>query len=121
MEKLETLIETLHTLLCDKSHAGKMEDLIRRGRENSRCYYYLEKNLTERWELADHVFWKEEAEKLMLDLRASTAEEALRSIYKILDLIEKVNQLNENEYEFFTRLLPGAEDLPGPEASDNFD
>ncbi len=104
MEKNELLVETIHTLLCDLDHSGNMHDLMK-GREESKCYFYLEKSFVEMWELEDHAYWLKCANDIKNDLKASTAEDALRSIYQILDVIEKVQQLSGEEFKLFVRLL----------------
>ena len=99
------LIELVHTLFCDKQHASKMESLIKEGRSEAYCYYYLEKSLAECWEMPDHQYWWDCAESIKNDLTASSADDAIRSIYRVLDMIEKINGLSKPEYDFLTRLL----------------
>jgi len=99
------LTNIIHILLCDRSHEDAMEKLLSSGRDEETCYYYLEENLAECWELADHRHWLEQARKIKNDLKASSESEALRSIYKILDLIENVNNLSEEEYKLFIQFL----------------
>lgn len=105
MSREEILIEAIHTLLCDKPHANRMESLVKDGRDNEYCYYYMEKNLAERWEMADHVYWQEQAENIKTDLRASNPDDALRSVYKVLDMIEKLNELSQPEFILLKRLM----------------
>lgn len=109
MERNETLVEMLHTLFCDQNHSARMEELLQE-RDDDKCYFYLEKNLVEKWELADHSYWSQQAEKLMTDLKTSTPEEALRSVYRTLDVMEKINELSQEEYNFLIRLLHLYED-----------
>lgn len=82
-----------------------MEDMMR-NRKPDECYFYMEQNLAEEWELPDHKYWLEQSNDLMNDLRASTPEEALRSIYKVLDLMEKISHLTDTEYKFLIDLMP---------------
>lgn len=103
MEKMELLANTLHTLLCDLPHESDMQKFIEN--KTSGCNYYLEETITEFWQLPNHKFWMEEAEQIKNDLKASNAQEALRSIYRVLDLVEKTNDLTSEEFDFFTRLL----------------
>lgn len=104
MEKNELLMETIHTLFCDLDHSGNMHNLMK-GREGDKCYFYLEKSFVERWELPDHVYWNDCATNIKNDLKASNSESALRSIYRILDVIEKAQQLSSEEFRLFIRLL----------------
>lgn len=104
MKKNELLVETIHALLCDHSHSGDMHDLMK-GRKPGNCYYYLEKNFIEKWEMADHSHWEKIANDIKNDLKASSSEDALRSIYQVLDMIEKVQELSNEEYKLLIRLL----------------
>lgn len=105
MSRETVLIELVHTLFCDKHHASQMESLVKGERNEECCYFYLEKTLVECWELADHVYWQECAGRIKDDLKASNPDDALRSIYRVLDMVEKINNLSKPEYEFLTRLL----------------
>lgn len=105
MDREEILVETIHTLLCDREHSPEMLDLLKEDKDETKCYYYLEKNITEHWNMKDHSYWKDQADKIKVDLRASSPDDALRSIYKLLDLLEKVGELSTGEYSLFTRLL----------------
>lgn len=104
MEKNELLVETIHALLCDLKHSGNMQDLMRE-REEGCCYFYLEKSFIEKWEMEDHAHWYKIANDIKNDLKAPSSEDALRSIYQVLDMIEKVNELSNEEYKLLLRFL----------------
>jgi hypothetical protein len=109
MERNESLVNTLHALFCDSKHSSNMHDLMN-GRVSGRCYYYMEENLAECWDMEDHKYWQEQADKLMTDLKVSSPEEALRSIYRTLDVVEKVNELSIEEFSLLKNLLHLCED-----------
>ena len=103
MKNLEILIETLHSLLCSLPHSDRMEEI--KNRKPGTCYYYIEKTLANKLELPDHAYWKEQAETIMETLQTNSASAALSEIYRILDLVEKVNQLPSASRELCVHLL----------------
>lgn len=108
MNNLDMLVETLHTLLCNKDHTGKVEELARNRREDV-CYFYVEKNVSTGKEMPDHVFWHGQAVELIKSLNAQDANSALTSIYRVLDFVEKYNHLNQPEQQLALNLM-GIED-----------
>ena len=104
MENLDLLTDTLHTLLCTNKHCGVVEELLKE-RKKDVCYFYVEKSLSNFKELPDHVFWKEQAQEFMQILQAHSPSNALASIYKILDFVEKFNQLSKPEQNLTMKLI----------------
>lgn len=104
MDNLTLLIDTLHTLLCNKPHSGKVEDLMN-NRQEDKCYYYVEKSVSTWQELPDHTHWTMQAKMMMRELKTQDANSALTSIYRVLDFVEKFNQLNEAEQNLALRFL----------------
>ena len=104
MNNQKILIDTLHTLFCSKPHVNAVEDLTK-DRDQTRCYFYVEESVSTCEELPDHVFWKEQAESLMQTLGSATPSSALASIYRVLDLVEKINHLSGPERELCKRLV----------------
>lgn len=96
------LIDTLHTLLCDTPHAGNMAELAQR--QDEKCYYYLEECLTECDEMDDHRFWIGQAQQLKTMLGTDDPSSVLNSIYRVLDLLEKLSMLSSAEQELFELL-----------------
>lgn len=96
------LIDTLHTLLCDLPHANDMIELGKRV--EGKCYYYLEECLSECNTLEDHMLWIDQAQQLKQQLGTDDPAAVLTSIYRVLDLLEKVSALTSSEYELFQLL-----------------
>lgn len=104
MNNQKILIDTLHALFCSKPHVSAVEELMK-DRDQSHCYFYVEESVSTCEELPDHLFWKERAESLMQTLGATTPSSALSSIYRVLDLVEKINHLSGPERELYKRLV----------------
>ena len=96
------LIDTLHTLLCDLPHANDMMELATRGDE--KCYYYLEECLAECDELPDHLHWQSQAQELKTLMGLADPAQVLRSVYRVLDLIEQLENATFAERELFQLL-----------------
>lgn len=60
----QQLAGTLHLLLCNRPHCERPEDLINEGRDPEVCYYNVEEQLDERWEMPDHIRYEKIAHKL---------------------------------------------------------
>ncbi len=108
MNNLDMLIETLHTLLCSLPHTGTVEQLVT-GRKPGVCYFYAEKSVSTGKEMPDHTFWHDQALEVIKSLNALDANSALTSIYRVLDFVEKFNQLNDAEQQLALKLM-GVED-----------
>jgi hypothetical protein len=106
---LELLADTLHTLLCDLPHEGDMMEVLK-GRKEGVCYYYLESSLSSDFSHDDHTYWNDQAKQLLSLLGVSQPAEALRSVYKVLDLIEKLNAFSPGEKELFELFRRPSED-----------
>lgn len=95
---MDILRDTLHTLLCDLPHESDMLKML--GERNScKCYYYLEKSLTNQLELPDHKYWTDQCQQLMELLNTDQPSNVLSSIYRVLSVVEKLNALSGPEQE----------------------
>jgi Fe2+ or Zn2+ uptake regulation protein len=79
-------------------------------RKDDVCYYYVEKSVSTWQELPDHVYWTDQAKHMMRELKTQDANSALTSIYRVLDLVEKFNQLNEAEQVLMLKFLTDEEE-----------
>ena len=58
----KTIAHLLHSLFCTKRHFTQDPTiLIKGGRRPNTCYFYLEDQLDEAWEMSDHEEWLEKA------------------------------------------------------------
>ena len=96
----DILRDTLHTLLCDVPHENNMMNLLGE-RDPCKCYYYLEKSLSNQLELPDHVYWTDQCKRLMEMLNTDQPSNVLTSIYRVLNVLEKLNSLSAAEQELF--------------------
>lgn len=97
---MEILRDTLHTLLCDLPHESDMLRMLDE-RDDCKCYYYLEKSLTNQLELPDHQYWTDQCHQLMTLLGTDQSSLVLSSVYRVLSVIEKFNALSASEKELF--------------------
>ena len=97
---MEILRDTLHTLLCDLPHESDMLQMLGE-RNDCKCYYYLEKSLTNQLELPDHQYWTDQCHQLMTLLGTDQSSVVLSSVYRVLAVVEKVNALTKAEQELF--------------------
>ena len=97
---MEILLDTLHTLLCDLPHENDMMKMLGE-RDSAKCYFYLEKSLTNMSELPDHLYWADQCSQLMELLQTDQPNIVLTSIYRVLSVIEKVNALSSTEQSLF--------------------
>lgn len=57
-DKIKTVTNLLHNIFCRVEHSDEITDLVK-GRDDSKCYYYLEETLEDCWSLKDHGLWLE--------------------------------------------------------------
>lgn len=79
-------------------------------RKEGVCYYYLEKSITEEWELPDHLKWRKKAEEILSRLNCSQPEDGLKKLYRILDIVRRMEGLTGYEIELIISLLPQPSD-----------
>ena len=96
----DILRDTLHTMLCDVPHENDMTKLLGE-RDPCKCYYYLEKSLSTQNTLPDHVYWADQCKQLMELLRTDQPSVVLTSVYRVLNVMEKLNALSAVEQELF--------------------
>ena len=96
------LRDTVHTLLCDLPHESDMTKMLPgSSRDPNKCYYYLERSLTNQLELPDHVYWTDQCKRLMEMLHTDQPSLVLASVYRVLNVLEKLNALSVAEQELF--------------------
>ena len=83
---VDMLRDTIHTLLCDLHHEDDMTKIFSE-RDPCKCYYYLEKSLTNCLELPDHIYWSDQCFQLMQLLNTDQPRIILSTVYKILSLV----------------------------------
>lgn len=106
---MEILRDTLHTLLCDLPHESDMLKML--GPRNScKCYYYLEKSLTNQLELPDHQYWTDQCQQLMELLSTDQPNLVLTSVYRVLNVLEKLNSLSAAEQSLFELFYTPSQD-----------
>lgn len=98
----DILRDTLHTMLCDMPHENNMMNLVGDNqRDPCKCYYYLEKALTTQNDLPDHKYWTDQCKQLMELLHTDQPSIVLTSVYRVLNVLEKLNSLSAVEQELF--------------------
>lgn len=97
---LDILRDTLHTLLCDVPHENNMMNLLGE-RDPCKCYYYLEKSLSNQLDLPDHVYWTDQCKQLMDLLSTDQPSLVLTSVYRVLNVLEKLTALTAAEQSLF--------------------
>ena len=99
---LTMLRDTVHTLLCDLPHESDMTKMLPgSSRDQNKCYYYLERSLTNQLELPDHVYWTDQCRQLMELLNTDQPSVVLTCVYRVLNIIEKVTALSPAEQSLF--------------------
>jgi len=97
---IDILRDTVHNLLCDLHHEDDMTKILSE-RDPCKCYYYLEKSLTNAKDLPDHIYWADQCSQLMELLNTNQPSIVLSSVYKVLSLIEKITALSPPEQSLF--------------------
>ena len=97
---MDILRDTLHALLCDIPHESDMLKMLGE-RDPCKCYYYLEKALTNQLELPDHKYWTDQSQQLMELLGTSQPSTVLSAVYRVLSIVEKINALTAHEQSLF--------------------
>ena len=98
----DILRDTLHTMLCDMPHENNMMNLLGENqRDPCKCYYYLEKSVTTQNEMPDHIYWTDQCKRLMEMLHTDQPSLVLASVYRVLNVLEKLNALSIAEQELF--------------------
>lgn len=95
----ERLTAILHTLLCQKPHSERMEDLLEELNPEV-CYFYLEESLAEKNELPCHIEWNHVAGKFKSVIGGSD-EDAYRALMKLVNI--------KRELALFLETFPNAE------------
>lgn len=106
---MEILRDTLHTLLCDLPHESDMLKMLSE-RNECKCYYYLEKSLTNQLELPDHQYWIDQCQQLMELLDTDQPNLVLTSVYRVLNVLEKLNSLSAAEQSLFELFYKPSQD-----------
>lgn len=106
---MDILRDTLHTLLCDLPHESDMLKMLGE-RDSCKCYYYLEKSLTNQLELPDHEYWTDQCEQLMEILHTDQPSIVLSSVYRVLSVLEKLNALSPSEQSLFALFQKPSQD-----------
>ena len=86
--KLSTI---LHTLCCRKPHVDKMEELFS-GREEDKCYYFLEESLAD--DRTDHEEWLNKTRGFCIEYNMQP-EDAIRILPKILQIRRNLDDILE--------------------------
>ena len=107
----DILRDTLHTMLCDVPHENNMVNLLGE-RDPCKCYYYLEKSLSTQNTLPDHVYWTDQCKQLMELLHTDQPSIVLTSVYRVLNVLEKLNALSAPEQELFELFYKPDQDDP---------
>ena len=106
---MEILRDTLHTLLCDLPHESDMLKMLGE-RDPCKCYYYLERSLTNQLELPDHEYWTDQCEQLMEILHTDQPSIVLSAVYRVLSVLEKLNALSAPEQSLFELFYKPSQD-----------
>lgn len=78
VEEFAPLIDSLHTVACIKQHACDPTHLNRRRKDV--CYYELEGQIQECWELPDHREWVEVFYKMVLESGYDGIQDVINAI-----------------------------------------
>ena len=90
---MNKLANMLHSLCCDKEHSESMEDLV--NPSDLKCHFYLEQTIENTWAERDHVKWAGEARLFVDDLGASSPDEALDILRKVMNVVRAATVLLE--------------------------
>jgi hypothetical protein len=103
---MKQLVDLLHIILCSKPHESDMMKIL--DREEVSCYFYLENDIADGEEMADHKLWEENGEKFKISMGFSEDKEALdfvRECIKISHQIQSISNENKFRMAFIKSLL----------------
>ncbi len=88
---MKALVDLLHLLLCTLEHSYDMISVV--SRKKDVCYFYLENDIAEGYDMEDHLKWRAVLENFKRDLNMSTDKEALDFIRDSIKLSQDYNNL----------------------------
>jgi len=90
---MKALVDLLHLLLCTSVHSYEMLDIV--DRKPDICYFYLENDIAEGYEMEDHLKWRVILENFKCDLDLATDQETLNFIRDSIKLTQEYKSLVE--------------------------
>lgn len=110
----QAIAKQLHTLLCVKDHGGdSVEDFHKYGREPDVCYYYLEEQFEECWDMEDHQDWLH-----LASLIDCTGVKQWGTVRDIVDLLKKAESIAKNAPGLY-QIIVSYLNVSGPTVSKN--
>lgn len=95
--KSTSLIDILHLLLCDKKHSYEVTDIVNRQEEI--CYFYLENDIADGFNMEDHLRWKVILEQFKVSLELHTEPEVFDFVRKSIKFSQEFRELTEGNQE----------------------
>lgn len=93
MNQIQLIATTLHLLLCDKQHVSSMEEYAKEETKLGKCSFYLERQLSECWNLPIHHVWTTKAEEVLM-LSGLEATKMIDLLQKLMGIISQLDFLN---------------------------
>jgi hypothetical protein len=89
------LVDLLHILLCQEDHEYDMMKFP--TRDESKCYYYLECDISGGHDMPDHLKWLTITHKLKLSLGFSSDEDTLEFVKEIVRISKRIRDLSDSD------------------------
>lgn len=89
------LVDLLHILLCQEDHEYDMMKIP--IRDESKCYYYLESDISGGSEMPDHLKWLTITHKLGLSLGFQDDNETLEFVKEIVRISKRIRDLGDSD------------------------
>jgi len=89
------LVDLLHILLCQEDHEYDMMKIP--TRDSSKCYYYLESDISGGYEMPDHVKWLTITHNLTNSLGFKDDTETLEFVKEIVRISKRIRDLGNGD------------------------
>jgi hypothetical protein len=89
---MSALANLLHLLLCQQPHVYDMMQISHR--QDGRCYFYLESDISDGDMMPDHEEWRRITENFKASLNFNSDEEALKFVKEAVELSQKFRSLS---------------------------
>ena len=91
------LVDLLHILLCQEDHEYDMMKIPTRDMPDSKCYYYLESDISGGDDMYDHLKWLRMTHTLKLTLRFQSDDETLEFVKEIVRISKRIRDLGDGD------------------------
>lgn len=96
---MKPLVDLLHLLLCDRPHTYTIEDIVLRNKLDNTCFFYVENDIADGYDMEDHLKWREILEKFKQDLDLHTDKDTLNFIKESISLSQTYRNLIQDNPE----------------------